>query len=323
MKIWSGLLLACVTALACTGIWADGGKVNALGGTVSVIRASAAPVALHTGDAVNIGDTVTTAANSWVVLSMEDGASVSLRQNAKLRVDAYHYDPDTPQQGKSWFSLLQGAMRSVTGAIGHLNPGSYRLNTPTATIGIRGTDYDAVVVTDDTNPDMPAGTYHTVHAGGTVFEGANGKVDVSPRQNVWLGGRGTGKPEPMQARQLGVWSRLQQFDRRVHLNNVLQRLHQRSGDGFTLNPARLDRGRERVEARMQHVSQDREERRQKLREEHKQHAGQPHHDFVGGVKQWAHRNGGHGPEEHPHRRGKHGEGIHGGGPGQGRGGGND
>jgi hypothetical protein len=42
-------------------------------------------------------------------------------------------------------NLIEGGFRTITGAIAKQNPGDYQVNTPVATIGVRGTDYAAVV----------------------------------------------------------------------------------------------------------------------------------------------------------------------------------
>ena len=52
-----------------------------------------------------------------------------------------------PQEGASraFFRLLKGGFRAVSGLIGHVNRDEYRVSTPVATIGIRGTDYIVVL----------------------------------------------------------------------------------------------------------------------------------------------------------------------------------
>src|SRR5258708_37026154 len=56
---------------------------------------------------------------------MVDGATFTLRPNTRLRIDAYVYSDTEASKNKSLLSLIQGALRAVTGAIGTLNRPGY------------------------------------------------------------------------------------------------------------------------------------------------------------------------------------------------------
>lgn len=75
-------------------------------------------------------------------------------------------------------SLLKGAVRSITGWIGKYNNSAYRITTPTATIGIRGTDHETTVIANG-NGDEP-GTYDSVNEGSTVLKTPQGVAEVTP-----------------------------------------------------------------------------------------------------------------------------------------------
>jgi hypothetical protein len=96
---------------------------------------------LAKGDAVRPGDRLVTSASGHVHLRMADEAFVSLRPNSALAIQAYHYDPDHPEKNRVKFELRRGVMRSVTGEAGRTNKDGFRVNTPVAAIGIRGTDF--------------------------------------------------------------------------------------------------------------------------------------------------------------------------------------
>ncbi|GGP24330.1 FecR domain-containing protein [Silvimonas amylolytica] len=239
------LLAALLTCLPLSALAASG-QVAAMGGLVTAAHPDGKTNVLHKGDDINKGDVIATGANSWVVLKMEDGASLTLRPNGKLRIIDYVYDPDNPQNGRSWLSLLQGAMRSVTGAIGKLNHDSYQLTTPTATIGIRGTDYDVDVLPPGNDQGLAPGTYHTVHTGGTTIRGKDGSaVNVSPKQDVFTG-ESAPRPRRMKARQDSMWASIANFDFKEKINGVLDGIHKRVHGGYTLNPQSLTRGRDQV-----------------------------------------------------------------------------
>jgi len=86
-------------------------------------------------------------------------------------------------------SLLKGGFRSVTGLIGQLNRAGYRITTPSATIGIRGTDHEPFVVTPATAQalQMAAGTYDRVHSGQTFIQNRQGLTQfANPNQTLFV-----------------------------------------------------------------------------------------------------------------------------------------
>jgi hypothetical protein len=92
------------------------------------------------------GDTINTDGTGRAQIRFTDGAYVSLQPQTQFRVDEYRYSGTADGQEKGFFSLLKGGLRTITGVIGHSNRDSYQVNTPIATIGIRGTEYLANLV---------------------------------------------------------------------------------------------------------------------------------------------------------------------------------
>ena len=89
------------------------------------------------------GDTIITGEGAYAVLVFRDKSRVTLQELTRFRVDELRYTGKQAEKGASaLFSLLRGGLRTVTGLIGRLNPGNYRMRTSIATIGIRGTGYD-------------------------------------------------------------------------------------------------------------------------------------------------------------------------------------
>jgi hypothetical protein len=121
---------------------ATAGKIDSLSGAVNLSRNGVAVGPLAAGTAVNEGDQISTGADSWVLLEMANGDSLTLRGKTRMRMDAYVYPETDNSASRSWLSPLEGAMRSVTGAIGAFNPPSDRPATPIVTLGIRGTDHE-------------------------------------------------------------------------------------------------------------------------------------------------------------------------------------
>ncbi len=87
------------------------------------------------------GQTVFTGASGRAVLRFEDGQVLVLNPNTEVKITAYRFDRKQPGGDKVSFDLLRGALRAVTGLIGARNPTAFSMRTPTATIGIRGTDF--------------------------------------------------------------------------------------------------------------------------------------------------------------------------------------
>ncbi len=87
------------------------------------------------------GDTLKTAVNAYTQIRMKDGALISLRPKTQLKISEYNFNGTEDGSEKSFFELLSGGLRTITGLIGHINKNNYLIKTSIATIGIRGTHY--------------------------------------------------------------------------------------------------------------------------------------------------------------------------------------
>jgi hypothetical protein len=103
-----------------------------------------------------------------------------------------------------FMSLLKGAMRSVTGWVGKHNTSAYLITTPTATIGIRGTDHETTVI-DKEGGDEP-GTYDTVNEGATSLKTPKGETEVTPGKFAFVP-KGRAVAPVILAKQPGFWAR--------------------------------------------------------------------------------------------------------------------
>ena len=157
------------------------GTVTYVEGDVHSTTGSTTPTVLSLGAAVHSGDTLRTGAIGEAHLEMTDGGFIALRPNTTFRLDSYSAVGETTDSEA--FSLLNGAIRSITGWIGKLNPEGYRLQTPTATIGIRGTDHETVYISPESAvDDETSGTYDRVNSGATSVQTAQGTVNVAAGQ---------------------------------------------------------------------------------------------------------------------------------------------
>jgi hypothetical protein len=94
------------------------------------------------GQRIESGATLKTASNAGITLRFDDGQMVALSGGSVYVVDDYRFNPQKPEQGGFVSTLLKGGMRAVSGLIGELNPKDVQVKTATATVGIRGTDFD-------------------------------------------------------------------------------------------------------------------------------------------------------------------------------------
>ena len=153
------------------------GKVAAVAGQVTAEGADGAVRFLAQDAPVFSGDVISTGPGARVRIVFTDSSVIFLRPLSRLVVDEYRHTGD-PQQDRSNFTLMRGGFRAVTGAIGQANTDSYRIDTPVATIGIRGTDHegrycagDCYDLADIGVVPPPDGLYNGTNSGRTVVGG--------------------------------------------------------------------------------------------------------------------------------------------------------
>ncbi|MBI2312532.1 MAG: FecR domain-containing protein [Betaproteobacteria bacterium] len=137
----AALLAAISAAFPTAGYAAVAGRIDFSVGEVSATAPDGKVRPLARGAEVAVGDTIVTGATGRAQVRFTDGAYSSVQPQTQFRVDDYQYAGKTDGSEKSFFSLLKGGLRTITGAIGRVNKQAYRVTTPTATIGIRGTEY--------------------------------------------------------------------------------------------------------------------------------------------------------------------------------------
>lgn len=139
-------LLATLCCLFAPGTFAAGaGAITRVSGDASIVGADGKARVAREKATLEQGDTVTTGKQGQVAIRFSDESLVQLRPQSAFRVDEYSYKGNQDSEAKGFFSLLKGSMRTLTGMIGKLNRPGYALHTPAATIGIRGTEYSALL----------------------------------------------------------------------------------------------------------------------------------------------------------------------------------
>lgn len=186
MKLAKILLNATVilgTVLVAGPSFGAAGAVTQLSGTLAVQRADGSIRLLSQKSEVGQGDTLTTQKDSYAQVKLSDGGLVTLKPNTRVKLDDYNYDEQQPDKDNMAYSLLKGGLRFVSGLIGKRgNKDAYKLNTATATIGIRGTGGGADDCTDPQNPcvnpdskiTLPPGVYVNVTEGEIIVSNSKG-----------------------------------------------------------------------------------------------------------------------------------------------------
>jgi len=176
------------------------GFVALASGQVSATGSDGVTRLLNDGDPIYAGDVIVTGHDSYTDLDFEDGGQMSLRPLSRVSVDAYHFEPashnldqaaadgQAPAFETAVFHLIKGGFRAVSGLIGHISRDDYAVVAPTATIGIRGTEYDLRYCQDDCgdeaeNGASPAnGLYSDVNLGAIAVSNDAGESQVAAGQ---------------------------------------------------------------------------------------------------------------------------------------------
>ena len=119
-------------------------KIAFLKGDVYSVNAAGAKTKLKRSSKLFEGDTIETKEKSFAVIIFKDKGRVTLKEETEFKIEEHRYVADKPEENSAIFRLIKGGMRAFTGFIGKRNKEAYKVKTPTATIGIRGTGYDLV-----------------------------------------------------------------------------------------------------------------------------------------------------------------------------------
>jgi hypothetical protein len=124
--------------------------------------------------AVELNDIAETA-NGKMKIEFLDNAQLDLKEHTEVLIDEIYYDPD-PSLSKMSMKFTMGTARFASGSLGLINKANIDIQTPTATIGIRGTDFTTTI--DELGrslivllPDQygnPSGEITVTNLGGTI-----------------------------------------------------------------------------------------------------------------------------------------------------------
>lgn len=125
------------------------GSVVNLNGPLLARKADGTIKVLAQKSSVFQGDTLVTEKGVYARIRFIDKSEVTLRPNSQFKIENFSYDETKPESDNAKFNLVKGGLRAVTGTLGKRNQERVGFNTPTATIGIRGTTFIAEYVPAD------------------------------------------------------------------------------------------------------------------------------------------------------------------------------
>ena len=169
----------------------EAGQIELVSGAVSVMAPDRSTRIPQQGEMIYEGDAITTGADGELHAEMLDAGVIAVRPNTQMSITKYSAQGDA--NDTSIFGLVRGSFRSITGWIGKNNPARYRINSPTATIGVRGTDHEPLVIPEGSSEGAP-GTYDKVAAGGSFIQGKTGTVNVTPGKAGFFAQNGRERP---------------------------------------------------------------------------------------------------------------------------------
>ena len=190
-----------ILLLACLGhglAWSAAAQIQLVIGDATVWERNGSQRPAQKGVQLYPGDAVVTAASSNVQIRMTDDTLLWVHPNSRLKIDQYTYDKKGDGKDNIALQLIQGAARTATGLIAKANKKNVTLSTPTATIGIRGTDFETAYVAPamgGAKPVAAPGTYNRVYSGATVMQSPAGQVEVNEGEAAYVGIKPGDKPQ--------------------------------------------------------------------------------------------------------------------------------
>lgn len=175
------MIRAVLTALTVSVVWvpiadaATAGQITHLSGTLSAKRVDGTSKLLAVKSEVMEGDTLSTETETYARIKFVDGGEVVMRPGTQLKIENYSYNAAKPESDNIVVSMFKGGLRAVTGLLGKRNREKVSFQTETATIGIRGTHFGALLCQNDcggvptTGGTPPPNGLHVDVTNGAIF----------------------------------------------------------------------------------------------------------------------------------------------------------
>ena len=226
--------IAILASLLCTSAWAQTQAVARVAVSVGEARkfnAAGQAEPLQVGSSLMAGDRIRTGPDGVAILVFTDEGRISLRSDSELLIRHYEIDPSGVKT-RIELELLKGTVRQISGNASRAQPERYRLNTPVAVIGVRGTDFLAKTAGDSVEA--------FVHEGKIVFTPAASCAAQADCAPVVMASSDT----PLRYIRLSTDGRIEQREfRQGELERVFGIEVARNGHGNGNNPLAAAPGR--------------------------------------------------------------------------------
>jgi hypothetical protein len=140
-KLWT--LLLCGLLLPISQSYAGIGTITEQLNAAATVERKSQKVIGVKGTGVEMQDAVRTTQGK-IGITFEDQTRVQVNENSKLVIDDFVYDPKS-KSGKVALNMALGTVRYASGQIAKNSPQAVSVNTPSATVSVRGTDFTATV----------------------------------------------------------------------------------------------------------------------------------------------------------------------------------
>lgn len=148
-------------------------------GSVSIKNEQGRVRSASTGDHLKVTDSVVTDEKGFAVLVFKDKTRVTVQPATELAIAQYVLPKGRPKQGKVLLDLVKGGVRTLTGSIAKANPREFKVKTPVAIMGIRGTGFDTY---------YDGQTYVTVWQGAVTANQGGSTQNIDLNQTFQMGG---------------------------------------------------------------------------------------------------------------------------------------
>jgi hypothetical protein len=158
------------------------GIVTHLSGPLFAKKVDGTVKTLGINSAVEVGDVLITEKKTFARIKFPDNSEVTLRPQSQFKIDQFFFDQTKPKEDKAVFTAIKGGLRAVTGQVGkRFNADSYRMNTPVAVCGIRGTIFEIRIYEGDSG-GLSKGLYLFVPEGSITVSNNAGTQNVNVGQ---------------------------------------------------------------------------------------------------------------------------------------------
>lgn len=143
MRAYKFLLLTILLSLPTLSYSAIGVISEQDNAPATILRTNSSVTGIK-GARIEMADAVETRSGK-VGITFADDTKVEVNDHSKLEIDEFVYDPSKPASSKLALNFAQGTVQYASGTIAKSNPANVGINTPSATIAVRGTDFTATV----------------------------------------------------------------------------------------------------------------------------------------------------------------------------------